>query len=204
MKPCVGVILCLLAVTPALADGEEFVTLRAAELPPAIRALHTACAAGTDLVNLTRDTTGRAALFFVSCPRQAAGSWPANVALRFDPTVLAETPVAVYVARDRKGRGAIRLTFPVLIAGRSDTAIATVPANAVADYEEGDAQSPWIIALWKPDRPDMCKIRARWKVTDGASELRRWEEAPKCTAKEGPVYQTILDRNAPLLRQERD
>jgi hypothetical protein len=203
MKGHFGLIACFLA-TAAIADGEEPETLRAADLPPTIRALHAPCAASADLVSFARDATGKAALFFVSCPKEAATSWPAEIALRFDPKILAETPVAIYLARDRKGRGAVRLTFPVLTPERTEDTIATLPANAVADYEEGDRGSPWIIALWKPDRSGMCKIRARWKVTAGKSELRKWEEAPKCTAKEGPVYETILDRSAPLLRHERD
>lgn len=203
MKGLLGLILCLVA-TAAWADGEEPLTLRAADLPPAIRALHAPCAASADLVNLATDTTGKSALFFVSCPKEAAASWPADLALRFDPKILAETPVAVYLARDRKGGGAFRLSFPVLTAGRTEGAIATLPANAVADYEEEGKGSPWIMALWKPDRSGMCKIRARWQVTAGKPDLRRWEEAPKCTPKQGPVYQTILDRGSPPLSRERD
>jgi hypothetical protein len=192
----------LLFAASAHADGEEPLSLRADALPLPIRALHAGCAKPDEVVNIATERVGKAVLIFVSCPTEGAGSWPAELALRFDRSVRAEVPMAVYLARDRKGRGAVRLRFPVLLGDRTEATIGTLPPNAQADYEADGPRSPWIITLWKPDHPGMCKIRARWKIAGGKAELWRWEEAPRCTADDGPVYGTILDRGPPRLSRE--
>jgi hypothetical protein len=201
MTHLIGLILCLVA-TAARADGEEPMTLRAAELPRAIRALHAPCASRSDLVNLSVHRLGKMRFYFVSCPRAAVDTWPETLRPRFDPNILAETPIFVYSVDERWPADVTEVRFPVRIGNRANPFVLSLPPYAAFDHEAKGRRSPWIVTLWKPDtRSDMCKIRARWKIVGGEAELWRWEEAPTCT-NDGPQYRTILDRGSPRLSRE--
>lgn len=199
MRFQVATFACSLIASGALAG--ETRTVVYSDLPAPLQRLHAACAAPGDTIQMSREEYRGAVLFLVSCPWLRTTSWPPTLSPRYDVDVAASFPLVVYLARDANAEDAVPVVFPVIDEDGVTTNVTTLPVSAEALHEEepGQADTPWVETLWKPDaRPDICKIMGSWRIADGKAELRRWRVAPTCD-KNGPKYETRFESDMPRL-----
>ncbi len=102
---------------------------------------------------------------------------------------LADEQTAIYLAMDSSGRGARRLTLPILLADGRETATDLIPA-AGASPQARDR----LVGNWAPAKDGVCRIHAEWKVAGGKADLVLWQELAECTKSGPPVFKTILDK----------
>jgi hypothetical protein len=137
----------------------------------------------------------KSTLFVVSCPA-ARGKL---------------TPFAVYVAQNKIGKGAKRVTFEALApdggAATYETLFSVLPAMQ-AYSNAGDpmpnmqrkSDAIWLSGAWGPDdRPGVCAVSAIWRVDADKAELVFWEEAKECPRNALPKYETKVDKKPPPL-----
>ena len=184
--PAVTRLLAMAAIVLALpAAAQEPDTMRASRLPAALKPLHS-CAAPGDEVDVTRESFAKATMFIVSGPAKAGRP----------------VSLAVYMASDKQGHGAKRVSFPVPAAygGMSslDLLSQADPARELVNKVKKN-DPPWLTGVWEPtDRPGICLVLGHWRIAGDQSELMLWEEAKECPTS-GPKYENKLNRNPPEL-----
>lgn len=182
-----------LVASPALAIEEPDI-VPFGKLPKGIRALHD-CASKKDKdIEILHDKFARSVVFVVTCPDKDG-----------------QVQTAVYMARDKKARGARRVRLTVLAPDGKETTTRVVPSampvrEAYTKPTDKEAilytrqDPPWLVGVWKPvDRPELCKVLAHWRLVGDKAELRLWEEAKECPSGGGPKYEKKLDRKPPAL-----
>lgn len=183
MRSSVAAVALIATCVAASAQDPEQVAFN--KLPKDIRALHS-CASAKDTLEITLDRFAKSVVFLVTCP-----STPEDELM------------SVYVARDRKGTGARRVSFPVLGADGKEKSVEVIPSAASAREIRSNGtrnDPPWVTAAWEPkDRPGLCQIVAHWRLTDAQAELWRWSEASECPSDGTPKYVNKVDRKGPEL-----
>jgi hypothetical protein len=182
------------AVEPRRKPAYQPKTIDFDKLPKPIRALH-ACAKSDNKVEIGSVRYAKSTLFVVSCPA-ARGKL---------------TPFAVYVAQNKIGKGAKRVTFEALApdggAATYETLFSVLPAMQ-AYSNAGDpmpnmqrkSDAIWLSGAWGPDdRPGVCAVSAIWRVDADKAELVFWEEAKECPRNALPKYETKVDKKPPPL-----
>lgn len=102
---------------------------------------------------------------------------------------VAEEQAAIYLALDSTGRGAKRLTLPILLPDGRTGATDLIPAQgAIAQKRD------LLVGNWAPANGDVCRIHAEWKFANGKPALVLWQEVVDCAKPGAPDYRTILDQ----------
>lgn len=102
---------------------------------------------------------------------------------------LADEQAAVYLALDSDGRGAKRMTLPILLPDGSEGTTDLVPAQGTSPQSRER-----LAGNWAPAQPGVCRIHAEWTFADGKPSLVLWQELADCTAAGAPAFKTILDK----------
>lgn len=101
----------------------------------------------------------------------------------------AEEQSAVYLALDSSGRGARRLTFPILLADGSEGKTDLLPAQGTFAQKRN-----LLVGNWAPAKEGVCRIHAEWIFLQGKPSLVLWQEVVDCAKLGAPELRTILDR----------
>jgi hypothetical protein len=194
MKHVMLGVLGALVATPALAMEEPGIG-PFGKLPKEIRALHDCASAKDKNIEILQEKYARSVVFVVTCPAKDG-----------------QAQIAVYVARDKKARGARRVQLTVLTPDGKETTTKVVPSampvrEAYTKPTDKEAilytrqDPPWLVGHWKPvDRPELCRVLAHWRLVGDKAELWLWEEAKECpSGGGGPKYEKKLDRKPPAL-----
>jgi hypothetical protein len=206
-----ALVVVLVSATVAFSQAEaeadiDVDEMTAAELPQPLRALHT-CAKPDDPVRITQAGFGRRYLFAITCPRAAPGFARHQPDTRDDNSPEDVRRWAHYLARDAEGRGAIKLTFPIL---RRDGRIAVV--DTLSSGGRPERTRPYAADGPPVRRPDYnppryyadfsppggpCMVRVLWAFSGQKPRLIYWAEAEQCPAHAPPVMKAKLDRLPP-------
>ena len=212
----VAAVVAMACIAPAFASGP--IEVRRAELAKPIMRLHI-CVKPGDTVETSAEPTpvGRSGVLFeVSCPLDGEGVLAPPSAV----TPTQDQHVALYLARNKAGADARRLSFDYPQANGQGTRINVVPAmpsvgwstrehtsklNGAAFFDMQRAHLPssefHLMVSFKPsDRPDVKGVVAIWRVTArGDTSLIYWAETTEQLRGESPhwiypQYKAVLDR----------
>ncbi|MES1155156.1 MAG: hypothetical protein ABUL48_01875 [Pseudorhodoplanes sp.] len=157
------------------------------ELPKAIAAAHT-CETLPRAV-FTNEPFENGRVMLVGCKGKENASADETTARNAAPKALAEEQVAIYLTRDSDGRGAKRLTLPILLADGREGTTDLIPAEASSPQSRDR-----LVGNWAPAKDGVCRIHAEWKVTAGKPSLVLWQELADCSRAGPPAFKTILDK----------
>jgi len=157
------------------------------ELPKGIAALH-GCETlpRTVFINEPFDN-GR--IMLAGCKGKDDANAQDAAARNAAPKALSDEQVAVYLTLDSNGRGARRLTLPILLADGREGTTDLIPAQSASPQARDR-----LAGNWAPAQDGVCRIHAEWKVTGGKPALALWQELADCTKAGPPAFKTILDR----------
>jgi hypothetical protein len=210
---CIATTAC---IAPAWAGGP--IEVRRDKLPKPIARLHI-CVQPGDIVETSPEPTpvGRSGVLFeVTCPADGEGVR----ALQSAETPARDPHFALYLARNKAGVDARRLSFQYPQANGQESRINVVPAipsvgwstrehtsklNGAAFFDMQRPQLPanefHLMVSFKPaDRPDLKGVVAIWRVTArGETALIYWAETAEELRGEYPhwiypQYKVVLDR----------
>ncbi len=99
--------------------------------------------------------------------------------------------VQAYLALDSTGRGARRLSFPIIGADGKETAVDALPQTGTMPTGRNT-----IVGNWAPAAREVCRIHAEWRVDAGKANLVLWQEVVDCSKSGPPAFRTVLDRRA--------
>ena len=157
------------------------------ELPKEIAALH-GCETlpRTTFINEPFDN-GR--IMLAGCKGKDDASPQESTARNAAPKALADEQVAVYLTLDSSGRGARRLTLPILLADGREGMTDLLPSQGASPQARDR-----LAGNWAPAQDGVCRIHAEWKMTAGKPALVLWQELADCSKPGPPAFKTILDR----------
>lgn len=212
---CAAAFLAITCLAPAFAAGP--IEVRRNELPKPIAKLHT-CVKPADKVEIRPAPTpvdSSGVIFEVSCPVTGEGVRAPEGAASAD-----DQQLALYLARNKAGTGARRLSFSYPQADGQEVTINVVPAIPSVGWSTREHTSKMNGAAYldmqrrrlppgefhlemsfKPsDRPHLKGVIAIWHVTArGDTKLIYWAETTEVLRGEYPVwiypqYTVVLDR----------
>jgi hypothetical protein len=102
---------------------------------------------------------------------------------------LADEQAAVYLALDSSGRGARRLSLPILTPDGREATTDLIPAQGASPQSRDR-----LAGNWAPAQDGVCRIHAEWKIADNKANLILWQELAECIPGTAPAFKTILDR----------
>ena len=206
MKRCLtaaAITLALAGAAAACCDGWTEVELKHV---PAIAKLHTCPPKGSSFGGWTDRGVGY--VFAYECTRAPAG---------FVPLMKTVSAVeggefagyALYIARDKNGRGARRLAFPFLHADGRLSKVELLPMTPgmgwsarkhvsgmdhhafISPVDLPPAGKAHFMMSFKPlDRPHLCSATAIWLVTHRTVELIYWAELAECPKGPYPEFKS--------------
>ncbi len=128
-------------------------------------------------------------IMLAGCKGKDDASPQESTARNAAPKALADEQVAVYLAFDSTGRGAKRLTFPILLADGRESTTDLLPSTATSPQSRDR-----LAGNWAPAQDGVCRIHAEWKISGTRPALVLWQELADCTKPGPPAFKTILDR----------
>jgi hypothetical protein len=161
--------------------------LDAKDLPKGLRPAHT-CATSPRMSFIDEPfVNGR--VMIAGCDGKDNASAQDQAARNVSPAALAAEQAAVYLAMDSSGRGARRLTLPILLADGREATTDLIPAAGTSPQSRDR-----LAGNWAPAKDGVCRIHAEWKIADGKANLILWQELAECIPGTPPAFKTILDR----------
>ena len=161
--------------------------LDAKDLPKGLRPAHT-CATSPRMSFIDEPfVNGR--VMIAGCDGKDNASAQEQAARNVSPAALAAEQAAVYLAMDSSGRGARRLTLPILLADGREATTDLIPAAGTSPQSRDR-----LAGNWAPAKDGVCRIHAEWKIADGKANLILWQELAECIPGTPPAFKTILDR----------
>jgi hypothetical protein len=128
-------------------------------------------------------------IMLAGCNGKENASAQDQVARNVSAKALADEQTAIYLAMDSSGRGARRLTLPILLADGREAVTDLVPAAGTSPQARNR-----LAGNWAPAQDGVCRIHAEWKITGGRPDLVLWQELADCSKPGPPAFKTILDR----------
>lgn len=159
----------------------------ASEFPKGIAALHRCETLPRALLVDEPFDDGR--IMLAGCAGKDDASAQDQAARNMAGKALADEQAAVYLARDSSGRGAQRLTLPILLADGRESATDLIPAPGALPQSRDR-----LAGNWAPAQDGVCRIHAEWTFPAGKPKLVLWQELADCTKSGPPEFKTILDR----------
>ena len=90
---------------------------------------------------------------------------------------------------DSDGRGARRLTLPILLPDGREGSTDLIPAQSASPPSRDR-----LAGNWAPAQDGVCRIHAEWKFPGGKPSLVLWQELADCSKSGPPAFKTILDQ----------
>ncbi len=159
----------------------------ASELPRGIAAVH-----GCETLPRTifvNEPFENGRIMLAGCKGNETASAQDSAARNAAPKALADEQVAVYLALDSTGRGARRLTLPILLADGREATTDLLPSQGASPQSRDR-----LAGNWAPAQDGVCRIHAEWKIAAGKPTLVLWQELADCSKPGPPAFKTILDR----------
>jgi hypothetical protein len=128
-------------------------------------------------------------IMLAGCVGKENAGAPETAARNAAPKALADEQVAVYLALDSTGRGARRLTLPILLPDGREGTTDLIPAQGASPQSRDR-----LAGNWAPAQDGVCRIHAEWKMPGGKPALVLWQELADCSRAGPPQFKTILDR----------
>lgn len=157
------------------------------ELPKGVAALH-GCETPARTVFIDEPfENGR--IMLAGCQGKENASAQDSAVCNIAPKALADEQAAIYLALDSSGRGARRLTLPILLPDGREGTTDLIPAQGASPQSRDR-----LAGNWAPAQDGVCRIHAEWKITGGKPALVLWQELAECGKPGAPAFKTILDR----------
>ena len=128
-------------------------------------------------------------IMLAGCNGTENASAQAQAARNASAKALSDEQSAVYLAMDSSGRGARRLTLPILLSDGREATTDLVPAEGTSPQSRDR-----LAGNWAPAKDGVCRIHAEWTIAGGKANLVLWQELADCTPGTPPAFKTILDR----------
>lgn len=161
--------------------------LDAKDLPKGLQPAHT-CATSPRMSFIDEPfVNGR--IMLAGCDGKDNASAQEQAARNVAPAALAAEQAAVYLAMDSSGRGARRLTLPILTPDGREATTDLIPAAGTSPQSRDR-----LAGNWAPAKDGVCRIHAEWKIAGGKANLVLWQELAECIPGTPPAFKTILDR----------
>jgi hypothetical protein len=161
--------------------------IAARELPKGLAAKHSCDAPAR--MSFIDEPFDNGRIMLAGCNGQENASEQDQAARNLSAKALADEQAAVYLALDSSGRGARRLTLPILLADGREATTDLIPVGGTSPQARDR-----LAGNWAPAKDGVCRIHAEWKVTDGKPALVLWQELADCSKPGKPEFKTILDR----------
>lgn len=161
--------------------------IAAGELPKGIAAVHRCETSPRTLFINEPFDNGR--IMLAGCKGKDDASPQDAAARNAASKALADEQAAVYLALDSSGRGARRLTLPILLADGREGMTDLIPAQGASPQARDR-----LAGNWAPAQDGVCRIHAEWKVSAGKANLVLWQELADCATPGPPKFKTVLDR----------
>jgi hypothetical protein len=159
----------------------------ASELPQGVAALHS-CET-LPRVKFIDEPFENGRIMLAGCKGTENASAQESAARNASAAALADEQTAVYLALDSDGRGARRLTLPILLPDGREGMTDLIPAQSASPPSRDR-----LAGNWAPAQDGVCRIHAEWKFPGGQPSLVLWQELADCTKSGPPAFKTIIDR----------
>jgi hypothetical protein len=159
----------------------------AKELPKGLAAVHSCDAPAR--MSFIDEPFDNGRIMLAGCNGQENASEQDQAARNVAAKALAGEQAAVYLALDSTGRGAQRLTLPILLADGREATTDLIPAQGASPQARDR-----LAGNWAPAKDGVCRIHAEWKVAGGKADLVLWQELADCSKSGPPAFKTILDK----------
>ena len=134
--------------------------LDAKDLPKGLRAAHK-CETSPRMLFVDEPfVNGR--IMLAGCDGKDDASAQEQAARNASSKALADEQAAVYLALDSSGRGARRLTLPILLSDGREATTDLIPAQGASPQSRDR-----LAGNWAPAKDGVCRIHAEWKIADG-------------------------------------
>ena len=161
--------------------------IAASDLPKGLAARHSCDAPAR--MSFIDEPFDNGRIMLAGCNGQDNPSGQDQAARNVSSRALADEQAAVYLAMDSSGRGARRLTLPILLADGREATTDLIPAAGTSPQARDR-----LAGNWAPAKDGVRRIHAEWKVTDGKAALVLWQELADCGKPGPPAFKTILDK----------
>jgi hypothetical protein len=157
------------------------------ELPKGVAALHS-CET-LPRVKFINEPFENGRIMLAGCKGNETASAQDSAARNASAIALADEQSAVYLALDSDGRGAKRVSLPILLPDGSEGSTDLLPAQGASPQSRDR-----LAGNWAPAQDGVCRIHAEWKFPGGKPLLILWQELADCTKSGPPAFKTIIDR----------
>jgi hypothetical protein len=157
------------------------------DMPKGLATLH-ACET-TERMRFVDEPFDNGRIMLAGCTGTGNASAQAQAARNASAKALSDEQSAIYLAMDSTGRGARRLSLPILTPDGREVTTDLVPAEGTSPQSRDR-----IAGNWAPAKDGVCRIHAEWTVTGGKPTLVLWQELADCSRSGPPEFKTILDR----------
>jgi hypothetical protein len=159
----------------------------AKELPKGVAALHS-CEA-MPRMKFINEPFENGRIMLAGCKGNDNASAQDSAARNASPSALADEQSAVYLTLDSDGRGAKRVSLPILLPDGREGSVDLLPAQGASPQSRDR-----LAGNWAPAQDGVCRIHAEWKFPNGKPTLILWQELADCTKSGPPAFKTIIDK----------
>jgi hypothetical protein len=165
-----------------------FVTrVDASELPKGVAALHR-CET-LPRAHFVNEPFENGRIMIAGCKGSDTAGAADSAARNVSAKTLADEQAAIYLTRDSDGRGAERVSLPILLPDGREGTTDLLPAQGTSPQARNR-----LAGNWAPAQDGVCRIHAEWTFEGGNPALVLWQELADCSRSGPPAFKTILDK----------
>jgi len=159
----------------------------AKELPKGLAALHSC--ESLPRMKFINEPFENGRIMLAGCKGNDHANAQDAAARNASPAALADEQSAIYLTLDSDGRGAKRVSLPILLPDGREGTTDLLPASGASPQSRDR-----LAGNWAPAQEGVCRIHAEWKFPDGKPSLILWQEVADCAKSGPPAFKTILDK----------